>query len=130
MPADIRRAKILERIQRDGGASIGELARDYGVSTITVHRDLERLAGDGRVRPAVLPAGSYVTLTYRNHALRANRALLEWAGENKAVLDRCDVAAGDAFACRYEAYLTDPRTEPRKTTWEVELNIRVVAQPA
>jgi DeoR/GlpR family transcriptional regulator of sugar metabolism len=49
MPADLRRAKILERIQRDGGASIGELARDYGVSPITVHRDLERLARDGLI---------------------------------------------------------------------------------
>lgn len=49
MPADLRRAKILERIQRDGGASIRDLARDYGVSAITVHRDLERLARDGLV---------------------------------------------------------------------------------
>ena len=47
MPADLRRAKILERIQRDGGASVGELAREYGVSPITVHRDLERLAREG-----------------------------------------------------------------------------------
>ena len=44
MPADLRRARILERIQRDGGASVRDLARDYGVSAITVHRDLERLA--------------------------------------------------------------------------------------
>lgn len=49
MPADLRRAKILERIQREGGASVRDLARDYGVSTITVHRDLERLARDGLV---------------------------------------------------------------------------------
>ena len=33
---------MLERIQREGGASVAELARDYGVSAITVHRDLER----------------------------------------------------------------------------------------
>ena len=49
MPADLRRARILERIQRDGGVSVAELARDYGVSAITVHRDLERLARDGLV---------------------------------------------------------------------------------
>jgi DeoR/GlpR family transcriptional regulator of sugar metabolism len=49
MPADLRRAKILERIQREGGASIRDLARDYGVSAITVHRDLERLASEGLV---------------------------------------------------------------------------------
>ena len=50
MPADLRRAQILERIQRDGGASVAELARDYGVSPITVHRDLERLASNGLIR--------------------------------------------------------------------------------
>jgi len=49
MPADLRRAKILERIQREGGASVRDLARDHGVSAITVHRDLERLARDGLV---------------------------------------------------------------------------------
>src|ERR687896_223809 len=49
MPADLRRARILERIEREGGASVGELARDYGVSPITVHRDLERLAREGLI---------------------------------------------------------------------------------
>lgn len=42
------------------------------------------------------------------------------------MFDRSDDPNGDRFACRYEAYLTDPRTEPRKTKWEVELNIRVM----
>jgi DeoR/GlpR family transcriptional regulator of sugar metabolism len=61
MPADVRRARILERIQRDGGASVRELAREYGVSSITVHRDLERLAADGlieRVHGGARPTGS------------------------------------------------------------------------
>lgn len=49
MPADLRRASILERIQRDGGASVAELAREYRVSQITVHRDLERLGKDGLI---------------------------------------------------------------------------------
>jgi DeoR/GlpR family transcriptional regulator of sugar metabolism len=61
VPAEFRRAQILERIQRAGGASIGELARDYGVSPITVHRDLDRLAQDGlvrRVRGGARPAAA------------------------------------------------------------------------
>jgi DeoR family fructose operon transcriptional repressor len=64
VPADVRRSRILERIQRDGGASVAELARDYGVSAITVHRDLERLAADGlieRVHGGARPAGSRST---------------------------------------------------------------------
>jgi hypothetical protein len=43
----------------------------------------------------------------------------------RVALDCWDEPSGDAFACRYEAYITDPRTEPRKTKWEVELNMRV-----
>jgi DeoR/GlpR family transcriptional regulator of sugar metabolism len=64
MPADLRRASILERIQRDGGASVGELAREYGVSSITVHRDLERLARDGlieRIHGGARPTGPAAT---------------------------------------------------------------------
>ncbi|WP_350274065.1 GyrI-like domain-containing protein [Kribbella sp. HUAS MG21] len=82
-------------------------------------------AGDGRVRPGMLPGGRYATMTYRNHSLRANRALLEWTAAEGLVLDRRESAAGDIFGCRYEAYRTDPRTEPRKTKWEVELNLRL-----
>jgi DeoR/GlpR family transcriptional regulator of sugar metabolism len=49
VPADLRRASVLERIRRDGGASVAELARDYGVSQITIHRDLVRLGRDGLI---------------------------------------------------------------------------------
>lgn len=82
--------------------------------------------GDDRVRPGVLPAGRYATLTYVSQARRANRTLLEWARDTGVRLDRWDEPAGDRFACRYEEYLTDPRTERMKTRWEVGLNIRVV----
>ncbi len=49
MPPALRRAQILERIQRDGGVSVAQLARDHAVSQVTVHRDLEQLARDGLV---------------------------------------------------------------------------------
>jgi hypothetical protein len=78
-----------------------------------------------RDRRGVLPGGGYATLTYVDHARRANKALIEWARDNGVAFDRWDEPSGDAFACRYEAYITDPRTEPRKTKWEVELNMRV-----
>jgi hypothetical protein len=60
----------------------------------------EKLPGDDRVRPATLPAGRYATLTYRNHSMRANRALLDWVAEQQLVLGRREVPAGDLFACR------------------------------
>jgi hypothetical protein len=102
----------------------GPMDLEVGVVTPTV------VDGDDRVRPAALPAGLYVTLTYRNHSLRANRALLDWAAAQDIALDRRDSAEGDVFGCRYEAFRTDPRTEPRKTRWEVELNIRITEPPA
>jgi DeoR/GlpR family transcriptional regulator of sugar metabolism len=52
---------MLERIQRDGGVSVAELARTHRVSPITVHRDLEQLAAEGlveRVRGGARALGS------------------------------------------------------------------------
>jgi DeoR/GlpR family transcriptional regulator of sugar metabolism len=49
VPPALRRAQILERIQRDGGVSVAELARAHAVSQVTVHRDLEQLAREGLV---------------------------------------------------------------------------------
>ena len=34
-------------------------------------------------------------------------------------------ALSESYACRYEAYLTDYRLEPRKLLWEVELSIKL-----
>ena len=95
---------------------------DIEVGAVTVGR-LGR--GAERVRAGTLPAGRYATLTYRNHSLRANKTLLQWVRDNGVALDRRETSEGDAFGCRYEAYLTDPRTEPRKTKWETELSMRV-----
>jgi DeoR/GlpR family transcriptional regulator of sugar metabolism len=49
VPPALRRAQILDRIRRQGGVSVGELAEGHGVSTITVHRDLAELAGEGLI---------------------------------------------------------------------------------
>lgn len=81
--------------------------------------------GDDRVRPGVLPAGRYAHLTYSRYALRGNKALIGWIQQNNVKVDRWDDEEGDAFACRYEAYLTDYRVEPRKSAWEIELAIKV-----
>ncbi|WP_212998719.1 hypothetical protein [Winogradskya consettensis] len=51
--------------------------------------------------------------------------LRDWAHDQGLTLDRTVSPAGERFACRYEAYLTDPRTEPRKTRWHTELAIRL-----
>ncbi len=81
--------------------------------------------GDGRVRSGVLPAGQYATLTYINHGRQANRTLIEWVRARDLALDCVQDRAGDRFGCRYEAYLTDPRTERMRTRWRTELAIRL-----
>ena len=95
---------------------------DIEVGVVTT----ERLGGNDRVRANLLPDGDYATLTYREHDIRANRALLEWVRAQGVQLDRVDDPSGDRFACRYEAYLTDPWTEPRKKKWTIQLNMRVL----
>jgi hypothetical protein len=85
----------------------------------------EPVQGDARVRAGVLPAGRYATLVYVDHGRRANGALLDWVRQNDLVLDRVDDPAGDRFGCRYEEYLTDPRSERMKTRWRIELAIRL-----
>jgi effector-binding domain-containing protein len=86
------------------------------------------VAGDERVRPGVLPAGRYAALTYVNHGRRANGTLIDWANAEGLTFDRVTGPRGDEFGCRYEAYLTDPRTERMKTRWQIELAIRLLAQ--
>lgn len=50
MLAAERRERILALLAERGTVRIDELSRELGVSTMTVHRDLDRLAAEGRVR--------------------------------------------------------------------------------
>ncbi|TFW00194.1 GyrI-like domain-containing protein [Orlajensenia leifsoniae] len=78
-------------------------------------------AGEGRVQAGSLPAGDYAVLAYRAKSMTANRRLHDWVREEGLVLDTRPHPRGEAFASRCEIYLTDPRTEQRKTRWVVEL---------
>lgn len=80
---------------------------------------------DGSVTAGSIPAGRYAVLAYRDHSIRANRLLQAWAAEEGLQFDVEPAAAGDHWAARVESYLTDPRTEPRKTRWVTELAFRV-----
>lgn len=84
------------------------------------------LAGDNRVQPASLPAGPYASLIYSRYALRGNKALLGFIQDNNLLVDRWDDEKGDAFRCRFEMYLTDPKVEHRKSKWDIEVAIKLV----
>lgn len=58
-----RRQQILSLLEEQGTVSIGDLSRAFGVSEMTVHRDLDQLAASGHLRkvrggavPAAVPA--------------------------------------------------------------------------
>lgn len=84
------------------------------------------LLGDNRVKSASLPSGHYASLIYSRYALRGNKALLDFIKDNKLPIDRWDDENGDAFSCRFEMYLTDPKIEHRKSKWNVEVAIKLV----
>lgn len=77
--------------------------------------------GDDEVTASVVPGGAYVVLRYINHSIRAHRLLFEWADAQNIRFDVTETSAGAEWVSRLEAYVTDPRTEPRKTRWETEL---------
>lgn len=83
------------------------------------------MPADGRVSPGLFPAGRYASLIYTGSGLAGNKALVEWARDNGIVWDAWDDPKGHAFRCRYEAYLTDPKIEPRKTRWDIEVAIKL-----
>jgi effector-binding domain-containing protein len=83
------------------------------------------LPGDGRVSPGILPAGRYASVVYVGNGYAGNKTLIEWAKANGVLWDRWDNPKGDAFRCRYESFLTDPKTEHRKTRWEIEVAIKL-----
>lgn len=85
----------------------------------------EPVGGDARIEPGTLPAGEYAILRYVDHGRRANNTLLGWIEAQNLTKDVVEDPAGDRFGCRYEAYLTDPRTERRKTRWQIELAVRL-----
>src|SRR5512133_3633446 len=83
------------------------------------------LPDDGPVHAGVIPAGRYASLIYSGSGLTGNQALIEWAKASGLHWDRWDDEKGDAFRSRYESYLTDPKMEPRKTKWQVEVAIKL-----
>ena len=85
-------------------------------------------AGQGRIKPGSLPKGKYATLVYRGNGLRGNQALMKWAADHGVAFDHLVAGEAESYTCRYEAYLTDYRTEPRKLLWDVELSIKI-AEP-
>jgi len=80
---------------------------------------------DGAVKADVIPAGRYASLIYSGGGISGNRALIEWVRAQGLDFDRWDTKQGDNFRGRYETYLTDPKVEPRKSRWQIEVAIKL-----
>jgi effector-binding domain-containing protein len=83
------------------------------------------LVGQGRIQPGSLPQGKYASLVYRGNGLRGNQALMKCATDHGITFDPLVAGELESYTCRYEAYLTDHRVEPRKLLWDVELSIKI-----
>jgi len=82
------------------------------------------VAGDGRVRPGVLPGGRYAVLRHTgpyDGLIASHAALQQWAHEHGVEFDSWDTATGTAWRGRAEHYLTDPSKEPDPARWEVDV---------
>ena len=83
------------------------------------------LTNDGSVKADFIPAGNYASLIYSGGGISGNRALIEWVRGQGLDFDRWDTEQGDNFAGRYETYLTNPKVEPRKSRWKIEVAIKL-----
>ena len=86
------------------------------------------LTSAGDVLVSTIPAGRYVTTVHHGHPdglVDATGALLDWAAAEGLTFDRHDTDAGDAWAGRFEFYLTDPAEQPDMAEWDTELAFKL-----
>lgn len=84
------------------------------------------LPDDGNVKADFVPAGKYASLIYSGGGISGNRALIEWVRAQGLDFDRWDTEQGDNFRGRYETFLTDPKIEPRRSKWQIEVAIKLM----
>jgi DeoR family transcriptional regulator, aga operon transcriptional repressor len=77
IPAVDRRHRILERVAEEQTIHVGELAREFAVSEMTIRRDIRRLERDGFVRQTYGGATAHLTraldVAFNARALQHNR---------------------------------------------------------
>jgi len=96
-----------------------ELDIDIGVPVASASA-----SGNSRVSAKMLPAGRYATLLHvgpYDKLMAANAALIDWAKAQGLQWDRWDDPKGDAFAARYESYLSEPGEKPERTEVAIKL---------
>ena len=83
-----RRIKVLERIAADQAVEVSSLAREFGVSEMTIRRDLRRLDRDGFVRRTYGGATTRVVRSAGAFEVTQNARTLHHAQEKRAIAMR------------------------------------------
>jgi effector-binding domain-containing protein len=133
-------SKVIERLSKEMNAWVDEHNLKpsgppflrYHVIDMRGSMDIEfgfpfrkALPEDGEMKAGSLPAGRYASLIFSGGGISGNRALIEWVRSQGMEFDRWDTEQGDNFRGRYETYLTDPKVEPRKSRWNIEVAIKL-----
>jgi hypothetical protein len=83
--------------------------------------------GNARVKPGLLPAGRYVTVTYTGHydnLESATAVVIGWAKQKGIEWDSTAGPDGERFAARFELYPNGPDDEPDPDKWITEIWIK------
>jgi DeoR/GlpR family transcriptional regulator of sugar metabolism len=130
---------MLERIQREGGVSVAELARSHAVSTITVHRDLELLAAEGlveRVHGGARALGPQPTTPIATawsqrveQAAAAKDAIAAHAGELVSAGSTIFLDASSTVLCLARRLMEDPPNELTLVTSSPAIAYEMQAEP-
>ena len=142
MPPALRRAQILQRIRRDGGVSVAELARAHDVSAITVHRDLEQLAAEGLVErvhggaraisPPEALAGPAIATAWSQRveqAAAAKDAIAARAAELVTAGSTIFLDASSSALCLARRLMDDPPNELTLVTSSPAIAYEMSAEP-
>ncbi len=91
-----RRIKVLERIAADQAVEVSSLAREFGVSEMTIRRDLRRLDRDGFVRRTYGGATTRVLRSAGAFEVTQSARMLHHAQEKRRIAMRAAELTADA----------------------------------
>jgi DeoR/GlpR family transcriptional regulator of sugar metabolism len=91
-----RRVKVLERIAADQAVEVSSLAREFGVSEMTIRRDLRRLDRDGFVRRTYGGATTRVVRSAGAFEVTQSARMLHHAQEKRRIAMCAAELTGDA----------------------------------
>src|SRR5580704_12718326 len=91
-----RRIKVLERLAADQAVEVSSLAREFGVSEMTIRRDLHRLDRDGFVRRTYGGATTRVVRAQGAFEVSQNARMLHHAEEKRQIALRAAELTADA----------------------------------